>query len=117
MIRRGEIWWASFGEPRGSAPGYRRPVLVVQSNAFNRSNISTVLVAAITTNVRLADAPGNVRLTRRHSKLPRVSVVNVSQILTVDKRLLRERVGRLPGDVLSEVDAGLGLALSLRASA
>lgn len=114
MIRRGEIWWASLGEPRGSAPGYKRPVLVVQSDAFNRSCISTVLVAAITTNVRLADAPGNVRLTRRHSNLPRVSVVNVSQVLTIDKRFLRERVGHLPGEVLSDVDAGLGLALSLR---
>lgn len=114
MIRRGEIWWASLAEPRDSAPGYRRHVLVIQSDAFNRSNISTVVVAAITSNVRLADAPGNVRLTRRHSKLPQVSVVNVSQVLTVDKRFLRERVSRLPGEVLSEVDVGLGLVLSLQ---
>lgn len=113
MIRRGEIWWASLSEPHGSAPGYRRPVLVVQSNAFNRSKIGTVVVAAITSNIRLAEAPGNVRLTRRESRLACVSVVNVSQTLTVDKRFLTERVDRLPAKVLSEVDAGLRLVLSL----
>ena len=78
MISRGEIWWASLGLPRGSEQRYRRPVLVVPSDAFNRSQISTVLVAAITLNLRLAKAPGNARLTRRQSKLPHESVVNVS---------------------------------------
>ena len=112
-MRRGEIWWASLGEPRGSAPGFRRPVLVVQSDAFNRSSISTVMVAVITTSDRLGDAPGNVRLTRSRSKLPKPAVVNVSQVLTVDKRFLTERVSRLPAGILSEVDAGLRLALSL----
>lgn len=113
VIRRGEIWWASLGEPRGSAPGYRQPVLVIQSDAFNRSSIGTVAVAAITSNLHLGDAPGNVRLTARQSKLPKASVVNVSQVLTVDRRFLSERVGRLPGELLAEVDAGLRLALSL----
>lgn len=113
VIRRGEIWWASLGEPRASAPGYRRPVLVIQSDAFNRSSIGTVAVAAITSNLHLGDAPGNVRLTARQSKLPKPSVVNVSQVLTVDRRFLSERVGRLPGELLAEVDAGLRLALSL----
>ncbi len=113
VIRRGEIWWASLGEPRGSAPGYRRPVLVIQSDAFNRSSIGTVAVAAITSNLHLGAAPGNVRLTARQSKLPKPSVVNVSQVLTVDRRFLTERVGRLPSESLAEVDAGLRLALSL----
>ena len=113
VIRRGEIWWASLGQPRGSEPGYRRPVLVVQSDAFNRSQISTVLVAAITSNLHLGEAPGNVRLTRRQSKLPRESVVNVSQVLTLDKRFLSERVGRLPGQPLVQVEQGLRLVLSL----
>ena len=113
MIRRGEIWWARLGEPRGSEPGYRRPVLVVQADAFNRSRIGTVLVASITSNMRLAGAPGNVRLTRRQSKLSRESVVNVSQVLTLDKRFLTERVGRLPAKPLAEVEKGLRLVLSL----
>ena len=113
VIRRGEIWWASLGDPRGSEPGYRRPVLVVQADAFNRSRINTVLVVAITSNLRLAEAPGNVRLTRRQSKLPRESVVNVSQVLTLDKRFLTERVGRLPPKLLADVDQGLRLVLSL----
>jgi len=113
VIRRGEIWWASLGEPRGSEPGYRRPVVVVQSDAFNRSRISTVLVVAITSNMRLVEAPGNVRLTCRQSKLPHESVVNVSQVLTLDKRFLVERVGSLPTKTLTEVEQGLRLALSL----
>lgn len=113
MIRRGEVWWASLGAPRGSGPGYRRPVLVIQSDAFTRSNIDTVMVAAISSNLRLGDAPGNVRLTRRESKLARPSVVNVSQVLTIDKRFLTERIGRLPDPLLSRIDAGLRLALAL----
>jgi mRNA interferase MazF len=113
VISRGEIWWASLGLPRGSEPEYRRPVVVVQSDAFNRSQISTVLVAAITSNLRLAEAPGNVRLTRRQSKLPHESVVNVSQVLTLDKRFLSQRVGRLPGRSLVQVEQGLRLVLSL----
>jgi mRNA interferase MazF len=113
VILRGEIWWAELGEPRGSEPGYRRPVLVVQADAFNRSRIRTVVAAAITTNLELAVAPGNVRLRRRDSKLDRESVVNVSQILTLDQRFLRERIGRLPAAVLGEVEAGLRLVLAL----
>ncbi len=89
------------------------PVLVIQSDAFNRSSIGTVAVAAITSNLHLGAAPGNVRLTARQSKLPKPSVVNVSQVLTVDRRFLTERVGRLPSEALAEVDAGLRLALSL----
>jgi len=113
VSRRGEIWWASLGVPRSSEPGYRRPVLVIQSDAFNRSRISTVLVAAITSNLRLADAPGNVRLSPRYSGLRKESVVNVSQVLTLDKRYLTERVGKAPPSVMESVDGGLRLVLSL----
>jgi mRNA interferase MazF len=113
VIRRGEIWWADLAEPRGSEPGFRRPVVVIQSDAFNRSRIGTVVVAAITSNLELADAPGNVRLLRRESKLPRESVVKVSQLLTLDRRFLSERVGRLPASAAGQIDAGLRLVLSL----
>ena len=113
MIKRGEIWWARLPEPRASEPGFRRPVLVVQADSFNASRIGTVIVAAITSNVRLAEAPGNVRLERRDSKLPRASVVNVSQLLTLDRGFLVERVGRLKPAVLGSVESGLRLALGL----
>lgn len=113
MIRRGEIWWASLPDPRGSEPGYRRPVLVVQSDVFNRSRIRTVLVAAITSNLRLAEAPGNVHLTHRQSGLSQESVVNVSQVLTLDRQFLIERVGRLSSKLFTKVEAGLRLVLSL----
>ena len=113
MIRRGEIWWATLPSPRGSEPGFRRPVLVVQGDAFNRSRIETILAATITSNLRLADAPGNVRLSRRDSKLARESVVNVSQIVTLDKSYLTERVGKLSAKTFADVEAGLRLVLSL----
>jgi len=113
VVRRGEIWWAGLAAPRGSEPGYRRPVVVVQSDAFNRSQIQTVIVAVITSNTRLAAAPGNVILTRQQSGLLRESVINVSQLITLDKRYLSERVGSLPSKQLSELDEGLRLVLSL----
>jgi mRNA interferase MazF len=112
-MRRGEIWWASLGEPHGSAPGFRRPVLVVQSNDFNESAISTSICAAITSNMRLADAPGNVRVTRRVSGLPHDSVINVSQLITLDKQILTENVGRLPAQSMRDVEAGIKLVLAL----
>jgi len=112
-VKRGEIWWAELREPRGSEPGFRRPVLVVQADSFNTSRIRTVVVAALTSNMRLADAPGNVRLTRRQSKLPRESVVNVSQLLTLDRDHLVERAGKLPAASLASVESGLRLVLSL----
>lgn len=113
VVRRGEIWWASLAAPRDSEPGYRRPVVVVQSDAFNLSQIQTVIVAVITSNTRLAGAPGNLTLTPEQSGLLRESVINVSQVITVDKRYLTERVGRLRSEQLSELDEGLRLALSL----
>jgi len=112
-VRRGEIWWASLGEPQGSAPGFPRPVLVVQSNDFNESAIRTSICVALTSNMRLADAPGNVRVTRRVSGLPHDSVVNVSQLITLDKHMLTENVGRLPAQLLRDVEAGIKLVLAL----
>jgi mRNA interferase MazF len=113
VVRRGEIWWASLPDPVGSGPGYRRPVLIVQSNEFNQSAIRTIICAVITSNMRLADAPGNVRLSRKASGLSKESVVNVSQLITVDKSLLTERVGRLSPSALDEVAAGVRLVLAL----
>jgi mRNA interferase MazF len=112
-VRRGEIWWASLGDPIGSGPGFRRPLLVVQSDDFNASAIRTTLCAVVTSNLNLAEAPGNVRLTRKASGLNRESVVNVSQLITVDKRLLTSRVGRVPPETLRTVDSGIRLVLAL----
>ncbi len=112
-MRRGEIWWASLEEPQGSGPGYRRPVLIVQSNEFNESAIRTSICVALTSNMRLADAPGNIRLTRRASGLPLESVVNVSQLITLDKQRLTKKVGRLPAEPLRDVEAGIRLVLAL----
>ena len=113
-MRRGEIWWASLGDAGGSGPGYRRPMLVVQSDEFNESAIRTSVCATITSNMRLAAAPGNVRISRRVSRLPNDSVVNVSQLITLDKSLLTEKVSRLPAESLREVEAGIKLVLALQ---
>lgn len=110
---RGEIWWAQLPVPQGSEPGFRRPVLIVSSDSYNRSGIRTVVVAAITSNQKLAGAPGNVRLNSRQSGLPKSSVVNVSQLLTLDKQSLRERAKVLPYAMMAEVDAGLIRVLEL----
>ncbi len=113
VLKRGEIWWASLAVPRGSEPGNRRPVVVVQSDAFNQSRIQTVIVAVITSNTRLAEAPGNLAPTPAQSGLPRESVINVSQLLTLDKRYLSERVSTLPSEQVSGLNEGLRLVLSL----
>ena len=112
-VRRGEIWWADLGVPAGSEPGYRRPVLVVQADAFNRSRIQTVVAAAITSNLNLAEAPGNVRIPQSAASLPADSVANVSQILTLDRSFLAECAGRVPKSVLRRVENGLRLVLAL----
>jgi len=112
-MRRGEIWWASLEAPSGSAPGFPRPVLIVQADPFNESRIGTVVVAALTTTARLAAAPGNVQVKRRETKLPQDSVVNVSQLLTVDKSHLRSRVGTLSQRAMEAVDEGMRLVLGL----
>jgi mRNA interferase MazF len=110
-MQRGEIWWATLPAPAGSEPGYRRPLLVVQSDDFNRSRIATVMAVVITSNTRLAQAPGNVFLPRSATGLPKDSVANVSQVITVDRSFLTERVGSLPLDLLEQVEAGLRLSV------
>ena len=112
-MRRGEVWWASLGRPRGSGPGFRRPVLIVQADAFNRSRIQTVIVAVITSNTELARAPGNVALSVRQSGLPKPSVIDVSRLVTLDRSLLAERVGALPERTMDALDEGLRTVLSL----
>ena len=112
-MQRGDIWWGDLGRPRGSAPGYRRPLLVVQADEFNRSAISTVVTVGMTTNMSLASAPGNVVCRPKATGLPRPSVINCSQVATVDRRDLLERVAQLPSDLMQRVDDGLRLVLKL----
>lgn len=111
MISQGDIWWAELPGPQGSAPAYRRPVVVVQGDALNRSAVGTVVCVAITSNLKWADAPGNVLLTARSTGLARQSVANVTQIVTLDKSDLTERAGRLPGPKLDLVLAGIDTLL------
>jgi mRNA interferase MazF len=113
VIGRGEVWWADLPDPVGAAPGYRRPVVVVQNDAFNRSRITTVTVVILTANLRLVEAPGNVLVPARAAGLPRDSIANVSQVLTVDRSVLTERLKRLPAALIDQVDEGLRLALAL----
>ncbi|PHM09737.1 mRNA interferase MazF2 [Nostoc sp. 'Peltigera malacea cyanobiont' DB3992] len=113
VMQRGEIWWADLPTPVASEPGYRRPVLIVQSDEFNRSRIRTVIAAVLTTNLRLAEAPGNILVTTDETGLPQDSVVNVSQVITVDKSFLIEWVGQVGDRVMVLVDEGLRLVLAL----
>ena len=110
---RGEIWWAYLRKPRKSEPGFSRPVLIIQADSFNRSKISTVVCAIITSNLALEQAPGNVRISKKDSNLPRESVVDISQIVTIDKSYLTERIGAIPNRILTRVEAGLRLVLAL----
>lgn len=112
-MKRGEVWWAVLPAPTGSGPGFRRPVVIIQSDPFNRSLIGTAVVAVVTSNLALADAPGNVRLERSDSGLGKPSVVNVSQLLTLDRSLLTSRVKALPAPVRHRIDEGLRLVLAL----
>lgn len=113
MIERGTIWWVDLGEPRGSEPGFRRPLLIVQADAFNRSRIQTVLAVVLSSNVRLLEAPGNVLVPAHLSGLPKDSVANVSQVVTVNRSDLQESAGRLDAATLRRVDGGLRLVLDL----
>jgi mRNA interferase MazF len=113
MVNRGEIWWAELAEPIKSQPGFRRPVLVIQSDTFNQSKISTVICAVITSNLRLSEAPGNILLPARTSGLSKDSVINVSQIITVDKSFLTEKIGELNQKLINKLEEGLELVLSL----
>jgi mRNA interferase MazF len=113
VMNRNEIWWASLPDAVGSSPGYKRPVLVIQSDAFNRSNINTTIVLAITSNLKLANAPGNVLINKNQSGLPRDSVINVSQVITIDKSFLSEYVNTLTPKTMLQIEEGMRLVLSL----
>ena len=111
VIAQGDVCWASLADPVGSAPGFRRPVLIVQGDSFNASRIATTVVVPLTSNQRLAAAPGNVALPANTTGLPKDSVANVSQIIAIDRALLTERVGRVPTAQLDRIMAGIDLVL------
>ena len=113
VVERGQIWTADLGEPEGSEPGYNRPVLIVQADAFNRSRLHTVIAVVLSTNLRLVDAPGNVLIPAKASGLKKDSVANVSQVITIDRDFLTELAGRVRGQSLKDVETGLRLILSL----
>jgi mRNA interferase MazF len=113
-MKRDEVWWADLPNPVGSGPGYKCPVLVVQSNPSNVSRIGTVVVVTITSNLALAEAPGNVRVARSDSGLPQPSVVNVSQLVTLDRSVLTSKIKTLAGAAMDKVDSGLKLVLGLQ---
>jgi mRNA interferase MazF len=112
-VVRGEIWWATLPTPIASEPGYKRPVLILQSDAFNRSNINTVICVIITSNIALARAPGNVMLSKKDSNLPKRSVINVSQIVTLDKSYLTECVNTISENIMHKVENGIKLVLDI----
>jgi mRNA interferase MazF len=114
VIRQGDIYWVDLGPPGRSGPGYLHPHVIVQNDLFNRSRIGTVVVCAITSNLKRAEAPGNVLLDQGEANLPKRSVVNVSQVFTVDKDELVERIGSLVPERVEQIHAGLDLLLTPR---
>jgi mRNA interferase MazF len=112
-MKRGEVWWASLPDPVGSGPGLRRPIVIVQANTFNESRIGTVIVATLTSNLVLAAAPGNIRVAKSDSGLPQASVINISQLFTLDRGLLTGRVKLLPAHIVQTLNEGLKLVLAL----
>lgn len=112
-MKRGQIWWADLPNPTGSAPGYRRPVVIVQADNFNKSQINTVIAVPITSNLRLAEMPGNVALSIKASGLKRESVANVTQLVAFDRKLLNDLIGAVDYHAMVQIDEGLRLVLSL----
>jgi len=113
MTQRGEVWWAGLEEPRASEPGFRRPVLIVQADSFNRSRLHTVLAILLSSNLRLVDAPGNALLPAEGTGLPKDSVAVVTQLVTLERSFLGDRVGMISRRLMAEVEAGLRLVLDL----
>lgn len=111
VIAQGEVWWADLGDPVGSEPGFRRPVVVVQGDAFNASSLGTVVCVVLTSNLKWGEAPGNVALPARATGLPKPSVANVSQLVTIDRTTLTERAGRLSASNLELVLTGIDVVL------
>ncbi len=114
MIRQGDLFWVDLGEPSGSGPGLRRPFVVVQNDLFNRSRLATVIMCALTSNLRRAEAPGNVLLAQGEGNLSKDSVVNVTQLFTIDKGELTDRIGRLGNDRVADILRGIRLVLDPR---
>jgi mRNA interferase MazF len=114
VISQGDIYWLDLDEPKGSEPGYRHPFVVIQNDAFNKSKIGTAVVCALTSNLKLASAPGNVLLKKGEASLPKSSVVNISQILTVDKSDLTEKIGQLSRKRVEEIISGFEFLLKSR---
>jgi len=114
VINQGDLFWVDLGEPPDSGPGYRHPHVVIQNNVFNKSRINTVVVCVLTSNLKRADAPGNVLLEQDEANLPKQSMVNVSQIFTVDKRDLDEKIGTLSPNRVRQILAGINLVLQPR---
>ncbi|HEY9054833.1 MAG TPA: type II toxin-antitoxin system PemK/MazF family toxin [Rectinemataceae bacterium] len=112
-MTRGELWWADFGITFGSETGYRRPVLIMQNDAFNESKIRTVVIVPLTTNLALADAPGNVYIDKKASGLSKDSVAVVSQLSAIDKRRINDKVGKIEGGILNEIEEGIKLVLGI----
>ena len=110
---RGEIWWASLNAPQGSSPGFRRPVLIIQANTFNHSKINTAICLVITSNTRLAGAPGNIFLSAKDSGLPKDSLINISQIITIDKQYLTEMVKKVRPVLMEDVANSIKLVLDI----
>jgi mRNA interferase MazF len=114
VMAQGDVFWLDTGPPRGSGPGFRRPHVVVQNDIFNASRIQTTVLCAVTSNLTRAKAPGNLLLRKGEANLPRPSVVNVSQVVTVDKSILREKIGTLSRQRVREIVAGLRLVFEPR---
>jgi len=110
---KGEIWWASLPNPRGSEPGKTRPVLIIQSDSINRSTIQTVICAVITSNILLSSIPGNILIEKNESKLEKTSVINFSQILTIDKDYLLEMVSMLPKHIINKINNSLKIIFDI----
>ena len=113
-MTRGELWWADFGIPFGSEPGYKRPVIILQNDFFNRSNISTTIVIPLTTNMLLADAPGNILLPKTISKLKKDSVITISQIEVIDRQRLTEKISKIDRTLLEKIENSIMFVLGIK---
>ena len=114
VISQGEIYWVDMSEPRGSEPGYRHPYVIIQNDAFNKSNINTVLACALISNIKLASSPCNVLLNKGDGNLPKASVVNISQVATLNKTELKEKIGQLSKDKVAAIIDGINCIIKPR---
>jgi len=112
-MTRGELWWADFGVPFGSEPGYKRPVIIIQNDFFNRSNINTIIVIPLTTNILLADAPGNIIFKKNESKLKKDSVITISQIEVIDRQRLIEKINKIDISIMNKIENNIMFVLGI----